>query len=114
VAGVAVGQDLSERCSQLAGPTPQFSLAKSFPRFGPIGPWLVTIEELADPDDLAIGCALNGENVQQARTSQLIFDVPSIIEKLSAVVPLLPGEVIFTGTPRGWHGPRTSALAGSR
>jgi 2-keto-4-pentenoate hydratase/2-oxohepta-3-ene-1,7-dioic acid hydratase in catechol pathway len=101
VAGLAVGQDLSERRSQMAGPSPQFSLAKSFPRFGPIGPWLVSVDEFADPDDLAISATINGETVQDGRTSQLIFDIPSIIEKLSAVVPLLPGDVIFTGTPAG-------------
>jgi 2-keto-4-pentenoate hydratase/2-oxohepta-3-ene-1,7-dioic acid hydratase in catechol pathway len=101
VAGVAVGQDLSERRSQLAGPAPQFSLAKSFPRFGPVGPWLVTAEELADPDDLELTCSVNGEVVQHGRTSRLLFGVPAIIEHLSAVVPLLPGDVVFTGTPPG-------------
>ena len=101
VAGLAVGQDLSERTLQMSGPSPQFSLAKSFPRFGPVGPWLVTVDEFDDPDDLAIGATLNGETVQNGRTSQLIFDISAIIEKLSAVVPLLPGDVIFTGTPAG-------------
>jgi 2-keto-4-pentenoate hydratase/2-oxohepta-3-ene-1,7-dioic acid hydratase in catechol pathway len=101
VAGLTVGQDLSERRSQMAGPSPQFSLAKSFPGFGPTGPCLVTLDELDDPDDLAIWATLNGEKVQDARTNQLIFDVPSIIAQLSAVVPLLPGDLIFTGTPPG-------------
>lgn len=101
VAGLMVGQDLSERRSQMAGPSPQFSLAKSFPGFGPVGPALVTIDELDDPDDLTITAILNGEKVQDARTSQLIFDVPSIIARLSAVTPLLPGDIIFTGTPSG-------------
>ena len=101
VAGLAVGQDISERRSQMAGPSPQFSLAKSFPRFGPIGPWLVTVDELTDPDNLVIRTTLNGETVQHARTNQLIFSVPSIIAKLSAVATLMPGDVIFTGTPAG-------------
>jgi 2,4-diketo-3-deoxy-L-fuconate hydrolase len=101
IAGLAVGQDLSERKSQLAGSYPQFSLAKSFPRFGPVGPWMVTPDEFADPDDLSIGASLNGERVQSSRTSQMIFDVPTIVEKLSAVVPLAPGDIIFTGTPAG-------------
>lgn len=101
VAGLAVGQDISERRSQMAGPVPQFSLAKSFPRFGPVGPWLVTPDEVDDPDNLAIGASINGETVQSARTDQLIFDVSTIIEKLSAVVPLSSGDVIFTGTPAG-------------
>lgn len=101
VAGLTIGQDLSERISQMAGSSPQFSLAKSLPGFGPVGPYLVTPDELADPADLAIETELNGEIVQSARTSQLIFDVPTIIERLSAVAPLLPGDIIFTGTPAG-------------
>jgi 2-keto-4-pentenoate hydratase/2-oxohepta-3-ene-1,7-dioic acid hydratase in catechol pathway len=101
VAGLTVGQDLSERIGQLAGPAPQFSLAKSHPGFAPMGPWLVTVDELDDPDDLELSCAIDGETVQHARTSDLIFSVPALIEGLSRVVPLLPGDVIFTGTPSG-------------
>lgn len=101
VAGLAVGQDLSERVSQMAGPVPQFGLAKSFPRFGPVGPWLVTPDEFDDPDDLALSCSINGEVVQDGRTSKLLFGVPAILEHLSAVLPLLPGDVVFTGTPPG-------------
>ena len=66
-----------------------------------MGPWLVTPDELADPDDLALGCSVDGETVQDARTSDLVFGVPSSIAELSAVLPLLPGDVIFTGTPAG-------------
>ena len=58
-------------------------------------------DELADPDDLALGCSVDGETMQDARTSDLIFDVPQLIAELSAVLPLLPGDVIFTGTPAG-------------
>lgn len=101
VAGYAVGQDISERILQMAATPPQFSLGKSLPGFGPIGPWLVTLDELADPGDLELGCAINGEQVQLSRTSSLIFPVPALIEKLSAAMPLLPGDVIFTGTPSG-------------
>jgi 2,4-didehydro-3-deoxy-L-rhamnonate hydrolase len=101
VAGVTVGQDLSERHQQFAGPSPQFSLAKSFPGFGPIGPVLVTLDEFDDPDDLVLGCHLNGEEVQRGRTGEMVFSVPEIIAALSAVVPLLPGDVIFTGSPPG-------------
>lgn len=101
VAGLTIGQDVSERISQLAGPSPQFSLAKSFPGFGPLGPVLVTPDEFPDPGDLALSTTINGQTVQDARTSDLIFDVPTIIERLSAVTPLLPGDVIFTGTPAG-------------
>lgn len=101
VAGLTVGQDVSERISQMAGPSPQFSLGKSFPGFGPLGPVLVTPDEFDDPDDLALSTTINGETVQEGRTSELIFDIPTIIERLSAVTPLLPGDVVFTGTPAG-------------
>lgn len=101
VAGLTVGQDLSERVAQLAGPVPQFSLAKSHPGFGPMGPVLVTADELADPDDLELGCSINGETVQKGRTSDLVFSVPELVARLSATVTLRPGDVIFTGTPSG-------------
>ncbi|MFF7547114.1 fumarylacetoacetate hydrolase family protein [Streptomyces canus] len=101
VAALAVGQDLSERVTQLQGKPPQFSLGKSFPGFGPIGPVLVTPDELDDPDDLEITGLLNGEVVQQDRTKSMIFPVPELIARLSAVVPLFPGDLVFTGTPAG-------------
>jgi 2,4-diketo-3-deoxy-L-fuconate hydrolase len=102
VAGVMVGQDLSERVLQTAGPVPQFSLGKSFPGFGPTGPALVTLNELSDPDDLELGCQLeDGEILQKSRTSDMVFPVPQLIARLSAVCPLLPGDLIFTGTPSG-------------
>jgi 2,4-didehydro-3-deoxy-L-rhamnonate hydrolase len=106
VAGVTVGQDLSERVVQVAAGA-QFSLGKSYPGFGPTGPWLVTPDELDDPDDLALGCSVEGEIVQDARTSDMAFTVPQLIAELSAVVPLLPGDVIFTGTPSGVGAART-------
>ncbi|MEV0079977.1 fumarylacetoacetate hydrolase family protein [Nocardia neocaledoniensis] len=101
VAGLTVGQDISERVSQLRGPAPQFGLAKSFPGFSPQGPWLVTPDEFADPDDLELGCSIDGEQVQKSRTRDLIFPVPSLIAVLSQTVTLFPGDVIFTGTPAG-------------
>lgn len=101
VAGVTVGQDLSERTRQLVGTPPQFSIGKSFPGFAPIGPEIVTPDELADRDDLEIGCSINGEILQHGRTSDLIFSVASLIERLSAILPLTPGDIIFTGTPSG-------------
>lgn len=109
VAGLTVGQDISERTVQLRPPVPQFSLGKSFPGFSPIGPQLITPDELPDPDDLEIGCSLDGEQVQKSRTSQLIFPVPTLIEKLSSICPLLPGDLIFSGTPSGVGGARTPA-----
>jgi len=101
VAGVTVGQDLSERSVQLAGPVPQFSLGKSFPGFGPFGPAIVTPDELADPDDLELACFLDDEVLQKGRTRDMVFSVPELVARLSAVCPLLPGDLIFTGTPPG-------------
>lgn len=101
VAGLTMGQDLSERQLQLRPPSPQFSLGKSFPGFAPIGPVLVTVDEFDDRDDIAVSCELNGVEMQSSSTRNLIFSVPSIIARLSSTLPLLPGDVIFTGTPSG-------------
>ncbi|WP_405797741.1 fumarylacetoacetate hydrolase family protein [Streptomyces sp. NBC_01506] len=101
VAGLTVGQDISERAVQLAGIAPQFNMGKSYPGFGPMGPVLVTPDEFDDPDDLEIGCSLAGQVMQTGRTSDLIFSVPELIAYISGVCPLLPGDVIFTGTPAG-------------
>jgi 2-keto-4-pentenoate hydratase/2-oxohepta-3-ene-1,7-dioic acid hydratase in catechol pathway len=100
VAGLAVGQDVSERVVLWAGGG-QFSLGKSFPTFGPFGPCLVTPDELPNRDDLAIRCWVNDELMQDSRTSDMIFSVARIIADLSAILPLVPGDVIFTGTPSG-------------
>ncbi|MEU5144019.1 fumarylacetoacetate hydrolase family protein [Streptomyces sp. NPDC021139] len=101
VAGLTVGQDLSERVLQMSGPAPQFSLAKSYPGFSPMGPVLVTPDEFDDPDDLELTCSVNGEQVQRGSTSRLIFSVPALVAKLSQVLPLHPGDVVYTGTPAG-------------
>jgi len=101
VAGLAVGQDYSERQLQTSGPVPQFSLGKSHPGFGPFGPHLVSLDEVGDADDLALECVINRETMQKDRTSSMIFSVPELVARLSAVVTLYPGDVIFTGTPSG-------------
>jgi 2-keto-4-pentenoate hydratase/2-oxohepta-3-ene-1,7-dioic acid hydratase in catechol pathway len=101
VAGLTVGQDLSERTAQLEGGRPQFSLAKSHEGFGPTGPWLVTPDEVPDPDDLAISCRLGDESLQSSRTGRMIYDVPELLVRLSAVCTLLPGDIVFSGTPAG-------------
>ncbi|OZM74339.1 fumarylacetoacetate hydrolase [Amycolatopsis antarctica] len=101
VAGLTAGQDLSDRGVQLAGDPPQFSLGKSFPGFAPIGPAVVTADEFADPDDLTLGCDLGGDPVQRGRTRDLVFGIPALIAALSRILPLLPGDLLFTGTPAG-------------
>jgi 2-keto-4-pentenoate hydratase/2-oxohepta-3-ene-1,7-dioic acid hydratase in catechol pathway len=100
VAFLSVGQDISDRHLQFAAGA-QFSLGKSRRGYGPIGPWLVSVDEFDNPDDLALGCSVNGETVQDARTTDMIFNIPRTLADLSSVLPLLPGDVIFTGTPAG-------------
>lgn len=106
IAGLTVGNDISERTRQRIGPAAQFSLGKSFPGFSPTGPWIVTPDELADHDDLGIGCSVNGQVMQDGRTNDLIFSIAQLVTKLSAILPLLPGDLIFTGTPAGVGGAR--------
>lgn len=101
VAGFCVGQDYSERRLQMVSTPAQFSLAKSLRNFSPIGPWLTTLDELDDPNDLAISCNNGDEVLQRSRTTSLIFDVPTLVEYLSSHVELLPGDLVFTGTPDG-------------
>jgi len=101
VAGLTVGNDLSERTVQLAGPVPQFSMGKSYPGFGPMGPAVVSLEEIPDPGNLDIRCQIGDEVLQSGNTKNLIFSVPALVSKLSQICPLLPGDVIWTGTPAG-------------
>jgi 2,4-didehydro-3-deoxy-L-rhamnonate hydrolase len=101
VAGLTVGQDISERTVQLAGPVPQFSLGKSYRTFGPIGPWLVTPDELERPDDLELQCSVSGRVLQKGRTGQMVFSVSELISRISQICPMLPGDLLFTGTPPG-------------
>ncbi|WP_426592406.1 fumarylacetoacetate hydrolase family protein [Cellulomonas sp. McL0617] len=107
VAGLTVGQDLSERVQQLTGTPPQFSLAKSHPGFGPTGPFVVTPDELGDRDDVGFASRIGDEDIQQGRTSELIFPIDDLVARLSAVCRLLPGDLIFTGTPAGVGNRRT-------
>jgi 2-keto-4-pentenoate hydratase/2-oxohepta-3-ene-1,7-dioic acid hydratase in catechol pathway len=102
IAGLTAGQDLSEREVQLAGPPPQqYNMGKSFEGFAPIGPALVTPDELDDPDDLELSCQLSGVQMQKARTGEFVFPIPQLVAYLSGILPLLPGDLIFTGTPSG-------------
>jgi 2-keto-4-pentenoate hydratase/2-oxohepta-3-ene-1,7-dioic acid hydratase in catechol pathway len=95
-----VGQDLSARDVQRSGPTPQFSLGKSFPGFGPTGPWLVSVDEYGE-GDAEIECVLNGERVQHASTGDMTFSIAQLIAHISSITPMLPGDLMFTGTPPG-------------
>ena len=110
IAGLTIGQDISDRQLQFAAGA-QFSLGKSRRGYGPMGPFLVTPDEFADRDDIALGCSLDGEAVQDARTSDLVFSIPQLVTELSAVLPLLPGDIIFTGTPAGVGFSRTPPRA---
>ena len=101
VAAYCVGQDISERKSQLALTPPQFSLAKSHQGFAPIGPWLTPASQIPDPMDLAITCKIDEDIVQLDRTKAMMFDISYLIEYLSSVCELFPGDLIFTGTPEG-------------
>ena len=101
VAGLTLVQDISDRAVQMTGVPPQFCLGKSFANYGPIGPALVSVDAFADPDDVALWCDIAGERMQAARSSQLIFSIPTLVAYLSSICTLYPGDVIFTGTPSG-------------
>lgn len=101
VAGYCVGHDVSARDWQLRKPGGQWLLGKSFDTFAPFGPELVTPDEVGDPGKLRIQLRLNGRTMQDSNTSQFIFSVPELVAYVSQVCTLLPGDVIFTGTPPG-------------
>jgi len=99
--GYTCANDVSARDWQFDQQKGQWARGKSFDAFCPLGPWIVTKDEIDKPDDLAIRCALNGRTVQEARTSEMIFNIQTIISNLSGSMTLLPGTVILTGTPEG-------------
>jgi 2-keto-4-pentenoate hydratase/2-oxohepta-3-ene-1,7-dioic acid hydratase in catechol pathway len=101
VAGLTLGQDISDRKVQTAGKPPQFSLGKSFDTYGPIGPAIVSVDAFPNPDDIALWCDVSGERMQESRTSNLIFTIPYLVSYLSSICTLESGDVIFTGTPDG-------------
>ena len=107
VFGYTAGNDISARDWQKGRPGGQWLLGKTFDTFAPIGPWIVTADELGDPHDLEIRCELNGKTMQNARTDQLIFRVDYLISHLSDFFQLNPGDLIFTGTPAGVGAGRT-------
>ncbi|QEG00719.1 Ureidoglycolate lyase [Stieleria maiorica] len=101
VYGYTCGHDVSARDWQKGRPGGQWLLGKTFDTFAPLGPCVVTTEELPDPSNVRVQMELNGEVVQDSTTAQLIFDIPTTIAHLSKFVTLKPGDVIFTGTPPG-------------
>lgn len=101
VLGYTCANDVSARDWQKKKSGGQWSRGKSFDSFCPLGPCLVTSDEIRDPNVLAIRTILNGETVQDSNTADMIFSVPSLIEFLSGSTTLLPGSVILTGTPHG-------------
>ncbi len=110
IAGYTVGQDLSDRVVQFeGGANPQFGLGKSAPGFGPVGPWVVSADELGAAGRLDIRCDVDGVTKQASNTRHLIFDVPALVEYLSYRVRLHAGDLIFTGTPAGVGFSRTPA-----
>ncbi|WP_028603526.1 fumarylacetoacetate hydrolase family protein [Ottowia thiooxydans] len=100
VAGYCLANDISERDWQLKR-NGQWSKGKSFDGFGPIGPWLVTRDELPDPQAIALELSVNGRTRQQSNTSDMIFPVAEIVSYLSHFMTLLPGDLVITGTPEG-------------
>ena len=100
VAGYCTINDVSERAFQ-AERQGQWIKGKSAPTFGPVGPWLVTADEVGDPQNLRVTLDLNGETVQDSNTSDMIFSVREIVSYLSQFMELRPGDIIATGTPSG-------------
>lgn len=99
VYGYTIVNDVSARDVQFS--TSQWSMSKSFPTFCPLGPAIVTADEIADPHQLNIGLSIDGEVLQNSNTRELIFKIPALIEYLSSITPLLPGDIVSTGTPPG-------------
>jgi 2-keto-4-pentenoate hydratase/2-oxohepta-3-ene-1,7-dioic acid hydratase in catechol pathway len=101
VAGYSCGHDVSARDWQLHKPGKQWLAGKTFDTFAPVGPYLVSADEVPDPHNLRIRLMLNGKTMQDSSTAQLIFQIDEVIAYLSQIFTLEPGDLIFTGTPPG-------------
>ena len=101
VAGYCVCNDVSERAYQLERGGGQWTKGKGCPTFGPLGPWLVTADEIADPQNLGLWLDVNGERMQSGSTTTMIFGVKTLVSYISHFMILQPGDVITTGTPPG-------------
>jgi 2-keto-4-pentenoate hydratase/2-oxohepta-3-ene-1,7-dioic acid hydratase in catechol pathway len=100
VAGYAICNDISERSLQKGGPG-EWIKAKGYDTFGPLGPWLVTTDEIPDPQTLSLALDLNGARMQTGSTETMIFGVAALVSYISKYMTLMPGDVITTGTPPG-------------
>jgi 2,4-diketo-3-deoxy-L-fuconate hydrolase len=101
IAAICVGQDISNRVEQFTTNPPQFCLGKSYENHTVYGPWVVDAQSVPHKDSLDISCTVNGREVQSSNTGDLIFSVSEIVEYLSNIVELYPGDIIYTGTPSG-------------
>ena len=101
MAGYCVANDVSEREFQLERPGGQWSKGKGCETFGPLGPWLVTKDEIPEPQKLDMWLDVNDERMQEGSTKTMIFDVRILVSYISHFMTLLPGDVIATGTPPG-------------
>ena len=99
VLGYTIVNDVSARDYQMA--TSQWLMGKTFDTFAPMGPWIVTRDEIADPHALDLSLEISGEVLQNSNTRELVFGVPALIEFISSVVTFEPGDVVATGTPAG-------------
>jgi 2-keto-4-pentenoate hydratase/2-oxohepta-3-ene-1,7-dioic acid hydratase in catechol pathway len=101
IMGYTCANDVSSRDWQFEKQKGQWARGKSFDTFCPLGPWIVTKDEIADPNNLGISAILNGKVVQESSTAEMIFNIQQIVSNLSRSLTLLPGTVILTGTPDG-------------
>jgi 2-keto-4-pentenoate hydratase/2-oxohepta-3-ene-1,7-dioic acid hydratase in catechol pathway len=99
--GYTLGNDVSARDWQLNKPGKQWLLGKSFTGFAPVGPHVVTSDEVSDPMNLDISLTLNGVTMQSSNTREMVFSPTAVVSYISQIIPLLPGDLIFTGTPPG-------------
>jgi 2-keto-4-pentenoate hydratase/2-oxohepta-3-ene-1,7-dioic acid hydratase in catechol pathway len=99
VYGYTIVNDVSARDVQFS--STQWSMSKCFPTFCPLGPTIVTADEIADPHNLDISLSIDGERLQHSNTRELVFKIPELVEYLSSITPLLPGDIVSTGTPPG-------------
>ena len=99
VFGYTIVNDVSARDHQTT--TSQWLISKSFDTFAPMGPWIVTRDEIADPHELDLTLEIGGQVLQRSNTRELVFGVPALVEYISSVVTLEPGDIVATGTPAG-------------